>query len=61
MHGPQAAEMMRNDLHFQGVILGITGNALPADIAQFLQHGANEVLTKPLTRAKLLTQLRLYL
>lgn len=33
---------------------GVTGNALPEEITRFVSHGANEVLTKPLTRAKLL-------
>jgi len=33
---------------------GITGNALPHDIANFLNSGADEVIIKPLTKAKLL-------
>lgn len=32
---------------------GVTGNALPEDIAKFIACGANKVLTKPLTKAKL--------
>ena len=40
---------------------GITGNALPKDIASFLAGGANEVLTKPLTKAKLVNALQSYL
>jgi len=32
---------------------GITGNALPQDIANFLESGADEVIIKPLTKAKL--------
>ena len=37
--------------------LGITGNALPEDIDFFLSSGANHVVTKPLSRAKLLDAL----
>jgi len=32
---------------------GVTGNALPEDMAKFIACGANKVLTKPLTKAKL--------
>ena len=32
----------------------ITGNALPEDMARFIASGANEVLTKPLTKMKLI-------
>ena len=38
-------------------ILGITGNALPEDIDFFLSSGANQVVTKPLSRTKLLDAL----
>ena len=33
---------------------GVTGNALPEDRARFIANGANEVVVKPLTKAKLL-------
>jgi CheY-like chemotaxis protein len=33
---------------YQGVIIGLTGNALPADVQTFLDKGANVVLLKPL-------------
>jgi len=36
---------------------GVTGNALPEDIAKFIACGANTVLTKPLTKAKLMCAL----
>lgn len=39
---------------FLTVRSGITGNVHPEQIAEFLQHGANKVISKPLTRAKLL-------
>jgi len=53
MHGPEAALYMRQQLNYRGIIIGITGNALPADISKFVSNGANEVLIKPLTKAKL--------
>ena len=82
MHGPEAASIMRSDLHFGGTIIGsiiharffflffdfdffrttllkgVTGNALPADMAHFIAMGANQVVTKPLTKAKLLEALK---
>jgi len=54
MHGPDATAIMRKDLQYSGPIIGVTGNALPEDIAKFIASGANTVLTKPLTRAKFL-------
>eukprot|EP00597_Dinobryon_sp_UTEXLB2267_P017381 CAMPEP_0201112334 /NCGR_PEP_ID=MMETSP0812-20130820/77187_1 /ASSEMBLY_ACC=CAM_ASM_000668 /TAXON_ID=98059 /ORGANISM="Dinobryon sp., Strain UTEXLB2267" /LENGTH=640 /DNA_ID=CAMNT_0047375655 /DNA_START=533 /DNA_END=2455 /DNA_ORIENTATION=- len=54
MHGPDATAIMRKDLQYSGPIIGVTGNALPEDIAKFIASGANSVLTKPLTRAKFL-------
>ena len=38
---------------FDAVITGITGNAMPEDIATFLAAGATTVLVKPLTKSKL--------
>jgi hypothetical protein len=35
------------------VSAGITGNVHPDQIADFIQHGANRVLSKPFTKAKL--------
>jgi len=42
------------------VYVGVTGNALPEDIAHFVAHGADEVVLKPLTRSKLLDALSRY-
>ena len=42
-------------------VIGITGNALPEDMARFVACGANEVLTKPLTKTKLMTALTRYI
>ena len=75
MHGPDAARIMREDLLYDGDIIGIldclmeclfnndclagvTGNALPKDIATFISSGANQVITKPLTRSKLIDSLK---
>ena len=52
MDGPTAAKEMRA-LGYKGLIIGITGNALPEDINVFLSHGANKVLSKPVSIAVL--------
>jgi len=39
---------------------GITGNALPSDISTFETNGADEVITKPLTKAKLIDAILRY-
>eukprot|EP00607_Mallomonas_marina_P010245 CAMPEP_0182421464 /NCGR_PEP_ID=MMETSP1167-20130531/6881_1 /TAXON_ID=2988 /ORGANISM="Mallomonas Sp, Strain CCMP3275" /LENGTH=311 /DNA_ID=CAMNT_0024598645 /DNA_START=148 /DNA_END=1083 /DNA_ORIENTATION=- len=46
MDGPTAARRMREN-GYKGVIIGVTGNALPADIHRFITNGADSVLTKP--------------
>ena len=46
MDGPTATKLIR-DMKFNGLILGVTGNALPCDIQNFIAKGANHVLTKP--------------
>mmetsp|Transcript_7422 Transcript_7422/g.11064 ORF Transcript_7422/g.11064 Transcript_7422/m.11064 type:complete len:551 (-) Transcript_7422:274-1926(-) len=61
MNGPEATAILRDSLHYKGVIIGITGNALPTDIDTFLMSGADEVLIKPLTRRKLLDPIQSYL
>mmetsp|Transcript_30754 Transcript_30754/g.42079 ORF Transcript_30754/g.42079 Transcript_30754/m.42079 type:complete len:787 (-) Transcript_30754:184-2544(-) len=57
MHGPEAAKYLRTNLKFGGYIVGITGNALPHDIANFLRNGADEVLIKPINKIGLKTLL----
>ena len=47
MDGPTATKHLRN-LGYNGLILGVTGNALPCDIQNFIGKGADHVLTKPL-------------
>jgi len=58
MNGPEAAQKMRAELGYRGVVIGITGNALPRDMETFRDHGANMVLTKPLTNNKLMDAMR---
>jgi CheY-like chemotaxis protein len=61
MHGPQAAASIRAN-GFTGLIVGLTGNALPEDVQTFLNHGVDEVLIKPLRRemlVRLLVEARL--
>jgi CheY-like chemotaxis protein len=36
------------------VHIGITGNALQEDLDEFLSSGVNEILVKPITKAKLI-------
>ena len=47
MSGPLATKVIRS-LGFKGLIFGVTGNALPEDITEFIAHGADAVLSKPL-------------
>ena len=54
MNGPEAVQIMRTELGYRGLVVGITGNALPEDLDNFRDHGADKVITKPLTNAKLM-------
>ena len=47
MDGPTATKEIRT-LGYKGLIIGVTGNALPADVAFFLAQGVDRVLVKPL-------------
>jgi CheY-like chemotaxis protein len=58
MNGPEAAGRMRVDLGYRGLVICITGNALPEDLDTFRAHGANLVLTKPLTNDKFMDAIR---
>ena len=53
MNGPEAVQIMRKELKFTGGIIGVTGNALPADLTYFKECGADLVITKPLTNKNL--------
>ena len=54
MSGPEAVQIIRRDMNFTGGIIGVTGNALPADLTYFKECGADLVITKPLTNKKLM-------
>ena len=56
MCGPVAAKTLR-ERGYRGVIVGVTGNALPADIQDYIAHGADEVLGKPVNVDLLLSRL----
>lgn len=58
MHGPEAAQRMRTELGYRGLVVGITGNALPEDLEYFRGQGADCVITKPLTNTKLMDAIR---
>ena len=46
MDGPTAVQIIRG-LGYDGPILGVTGNTLPEQVADFVAHGADEVVGKP--------------
>eukprot|EP00607_Mallomonas_marina_P005876 CAMPEP_0182439700 /NCGR_PEP_ID=MMETSP1167-20130531/86593_1 /TAXON_ID=2988 /ORGANISM="Mallomonas Sp, Strain CCMP3275" /LENGTH=406 /DNA_ID=CAMNT_0024633451 /DNA_START=707 /DNA_END=1927 /DNA_ORIENTATION=- len=46
MDGPTAAREIR-DSGFKGMIIGVTGATSPEERDEYLNHGANEVLSKP--------------
>ena len=50
MSGTAATKIIR-DSGFTGKILGVTGNALQADIDEFIQLGADKVYLKPLAHS----------
>lgn len=49
MNGPTATTIIR-ELGFRGKIFGVTGNAYQADIDDFICHGVDEVLIKPINK-----------
>ena len=54
MSGPEACIEIRQKLHFRGKIIGVTGNALPSDIKNFKECGADDVIVKPFLMDQLL-------
>jgi signal transduction histidine kinase len=48
INGPDATKLIRA-LGYKGIILGITGNVLSEDIEYFKEHGADEVMSKPVS------------
>ena len=49
MKGEDATRIIRKDLKYEGIILGVTGNVLPEEIDAFIRKGADAVVTKPLS------------
>jgi CheY-like chemotaxis protein len=49
MIGPDAVERIRA-MGYTSPILGVTGNMVKSDVDDFLAHGCNEVLAKPLRK-----------
>ena len=58
LHGPEATKIIRKELGYSGLIVGVTGNLLPSDRNYFIACGADAVLYKPLEVSKLLNLLR---
>jgi CheY-like chemotaxis protein len=48
LDGPSATEQLRQKIGYDGLIIGVTGNALSDEIDYFLRMGADRVLTKPI-------------
>ena len=46
MRGTEATSKIRA-LGFEGIVIAVTGNALPEDVEDFLNHGADAVMPKP--------------
>ena len=59
MNGVEATRVLRSR-GFTLPICAVTGNALTEDVDAFLAAGANEVLTKPVSKAKLEATLSRY-
>lgn len=49
MNGPTATTIIR-EIGFRGKVFGVTGNAYQADIDDFIMHGVDEVLIKPINK-----------
>ncbi len=60
MGGPEATRAIRA-LGMKIPILAVTGNALQEDVKEFIDAGANEVLTKPVNEITLVAALNKYL
>lgn len=56
MNGTVAAKKMR-EAGYKGIIIGVTGNALDMDVDEYVRHGADAVLLKPMSAEKFLTLL----
>jgi CheY-like chemotaxis protein len=56
MDGHEATKALRASGTFQGHIVGVTGNAMDAQVSEFISYGAEEVITKPV-KSKRIEQL----
>jgi len=54
MSGPDAVSKLRG-VGYSGLIIGVTGNALEEQIQEFIRHGVNDVVVKPVDIHKLMT------
>ena len=52
LNGPDATEAIRK-LGYKGIILGITGNVLQEDSDYFRKKGADDILAKPISMARI--------
>ena len=57
MNGVEATRRLR-EMKFSNMIVGVTGNSMDEDLLEFSNCGADLVLTKPMTRACLVTLLK---
>jgi len=46
MDGPEATRIIR-EMGYRGLVIGLTGNTLDADVKLFLSQGADRVMGKP--------------
>lgn len=51
------SQIIRNELGYQGIIVGVTGNVQRDDVEVFVGSGADLVLSKPLNAADLVVAL----
>jgi signal transduction histidine kinase len=56
MHGPETVRALRFS-GFKGCIIGVTGNALPCDVDDFMKSGLDAIILKPLKRQGLMKTL----
>ena len=59
LNGPEAVKVIRKTYGFEGLILGVTGNAMAKDIEVFYSAGTDEVLIKPMRGNTLIDALQL--
>lgn len=47
LDGHAATRVLRREMGFRGLVIGVTGNAAEADVAAFIGAGASLVMPKP--------------